>query len=309
MSPITWHGIIPPVCTPFTSDGAIDRASLEQLTRFLLDAGVHGLFMLGSTSEAATLTTAQRAEILEIAVGTVAGQVPVLAGVIDMGTAQMIAHGRIAKRIGVDALVSTAPFYIRPGTEEIITHFIMLREEVDLPVFAYEIPQNVQTVIGPDTMIRLAEEGLISGCKDSSGNEGGFRRVVLGGRNIDGFAAFTGSELTADAAMWMGASGIVPGLGNVDPAGYVALYDAAVCGDWDTARREQERLVHLFDITTVGHGRIGHTASALGGFKTALQVRGIIASNTMGRPMPSLNADKTAGVRAILETAGVHHVD
>jgi len=304
--PGNFGGVVPPVCTPFTADYEIDVPSLEALIRFQLDAGVHGLFMLGSTSETAVVTDAQREQVLDIAVRIAGGQVPVLAGVIDMGTAQVIEHARTAKRLGVDGLVSTAPFYIRPGQAEIIEHFRALKEAVDLPVFAYEIPSNVQTSIARATMATMAREGLIVGLKDSSGNEGNFRGMLLDTKDVDGFAVFTGSELTVDAALLMGADGVVPGLGNVDPAGYVRLYDLMRAGDIDAARAEQERLFRLFDIIwQATPGRTGFTASALGGFKTALMLRGVIKTNVLGRPMTQLNDEETDRIRDILVASGL----
>jgi len=298
-------GVIPPVCTPFTEDNDLDLASLERLVRFLLDDGVTGLFMLGSHSETATLTDAQRSQAIEVAVGVAAGQVPVLAGVIDMGTARMVAHGQAAKALGVDGLVATAPFYIRPSQGEIIEHYRQLHAAVDLPVFAYDIPQNVQTKLDRPTIATLAAEGTIAGLKDSSGNDGNFRGVLLDTREIEGFAVLTGSETTVDNALLMGAHGVVPGIGNVDPGGFVRIFNAISSGEIDGARREQERLFKLFAITAQATGRIGHTASALGGFKTALMLRGVIATNVPGRPMTRLNDAEVEGVRQVLVKAGL----
>ncbi len=299
-------GIIPPVCTPFTEDGEIDVASLERLIGHLLDHGVHGLFMLGSTSETATLSDRERETIIEVAVRTVAGQVPVLAGVIDMSTRRMIEHGQTARRLGVDGLVATAPFYIRPSQAEIANHYRTLRAAVDLPILANDIPQNVHLKLERATLATLAREGVIAGLKDSSGEEGNFRGVLIDSQKVDGFATFTGSETMVDAILQAGASGCVPGIGNVDPAGFVRIFDAVRAGDLDTARTEQDRLFKLFAITRQAkRPEVGHTASALGGFKTALQLLGVIATNVPGRPMTRLNEAETEGVRAVLVEAGL----
>lgn len=304
--PRQFGGIVPPVCTPLTVDHAIDIPSLERLIGFLLDAGVHGLFMLGSTSEAAALSDSQRQQVLDVAVRTVAGQVPVLAGIIDLGTAQVIDLALIARRLGVDGLVATAPFYIRPSQSEIIGHFSALRRATDLPIYAYEVPPNVQSTIERSTIVAMAEQGLIAGLKDSSGDEANFRAMLLDTREIDGFSAFTGSELLVDSALLMGAHGAVPGLGNVDPAGYVRIHAAINEGDFDRARCEQERLIRLFAIVhQASPGRTGRTASALGGFKTALQLRGVIATNVLARPMTRLNDEETGRIRQLLIEADV----
>lgn len=304
--PEKFGGIVPPVATPFTEDGEIDVPSLERLLRYLMDGGVHGLFVLGSTAEMAALSDAQREQVIEVAVNTAAGQVPVIAGIIDMGTPAVIEHGRIAERLGADAVVATAPYYIRPNQEEIKRHFRTLNDAIDVPLIAYDIPPNIQVVLDRSTIVELAQEKVIVGLKDSSGNEPNFRGVVMETRDIDGFAVFTGAELTCDYAMLAGADGIVPGLGNVDPAGYVRLYDLCRAGTWDEARAEQERLYRLFNIIwQATPGRTGFTASALGGFKTALQLLGVISTNVMAAPMTALDAEETGRIRTILVESGL----
>lgn len=304
--PEQFGGIVPPVCTPFTVSGEIDVPSLERLLRHLMDGGVHGLFVLGSSAEMAALSDAQREQVIETTVRFAGGQVPVITGIIDMGTAAVIEHAHIAERLGSDAVVATAPYYIRPNQEEIKRHFRALKDAVDVPVIAYDIPPNVYTFLERATLVELAREGTIAGLKDSSGNEPNFRGVVMETRDINGFAAFTGAELTCDYAMLAGADGIVPGLGNVDPAGYVRLYDLGKAGKWEEARAEQERLYRLFDIILQATpGRTGFTAAALGGFKTALRELGVIETNVMAPPMTALDDDEAGRIRNILAQGGL----
>lgn len=310
--PKPFGGIVPPLCTPMTEDFEVDAPSLRRLIDFQIAAGVHGLFVLGSTSETVFLTNAQRATVLRVAVETVAGRVPVLAGCIDMTTARVLELAQVAADSGADALVLTAPFYTRTSQQEIIEHFRIVHQNVTLPLFAYDIPVSVQTKLAFDTVMTLAREGTIAGLKDSSGNESNFRALVMALRPLD-LAVFTGSELLVDTALMLGASGSVPGLGNVDPEGYVRLYDAARAGDWEFARREQERLFRLYSIVNVGLGepspRMSLGSSAIGGFKTALRERGIIATNVTGRPQIPLNDTEVAHVRQALAEAGLGAVD
>lgn len=106
--------------------------------------------------------------------------------------------------------------------------------------------------------------------------------------------------------MLSGADGSVPGLGNVDPHGYVRLHEAAVRGDWAAAKAEQDRLVALFDIVgAAAPGTASATAAGLGAFKTALMLRGIIATNVMSPPMRRLDAAETARIAAHLDRAGL----
>ncbi|MEW2488619.1 dihydrodipicolinate synthase family protein [Streptomyces sp. NPDC048411] len=308
------HGVVPPVCTPLESHGEVDTASLAELVEHLIGGGVHGLFALGSTSEVAYLTDEQRATTLETVVRVTDGRVPVLAGVIDTTTARVAEHARTAAGLGADALVATAPFYTRTHGKEIAQHFRRLRTAVDLPLFAYDIPVAVHSKLSSALVRELAEDGTLAGLKDSSGDEGGLRRLIveLGGREgrregpAPEFSILTGSELTVDAALLAGVDGVVPGIGNVDPAGYVRLYDAARAGDWALAAREQERLVALFAMVDAGpEADMGRSSSALGAFKAALQLLGVIACGNTAFPQIPLSDESVALVAQRLHAAGL----
>lgn len=303
---IELHGVIPPLVTPIGGDGEVDQRSMEKLVAFQLDAGVHGVFLGGSTGEVALLDGARQRAALEVAVGVVAGAVPVLAGAIDTGTLRVIERARQAAEIGADAIVVTSPFYVQPHRSEIVAHFDAVRDAIDVPVVAYDIPSATAVPVGAEVVCELAASGTVVAAKDSSGDFAGFRRIL---REAPGFPAFTGSELFADSAVALGAAGIVPGLGNIDPHGYVRLYEAAKSGDLAAAAAEQDRLARLFDITTVAdRGRIGHTAGALGSFKAALAARGVIANAATLPPSAPLNVAEVAAIRGILDELDLERI-
>lgn len=298
-------GVIPPLCTPLTPQRDLDVASLERLCRHLLDAGATGLFIGGSTGEAAYLTDDVRARVLEVVVRYTAGQVPVFAGVIDMTTPRVIQHARTAEKLGADALVATAPYYAPTHPAEIGVHFRTIRSTVDLPLMAYDIPSAVHTKLPATVVAELASDGVLQGLKDSSGDLDGMR-TVLQLVDVDGFKVFTGSEIMADIGLQLGAHGIVPGVGNVDPEGFVRLYEAGRRGDWTAAAREQERLRRLFKLVGVGDSsRMGRYSSAIGAFKAGLVYRGVIAHGTTSLPMIPLSESETAAVRTYLVEAGL----
>lgn len=302
-------GVIPPVVTPLSIDGSVDIASLRNLLDFLLDGGVSGLFVLGSSSEVAYLTDAQRAEVLKATVDHVAGRVPVLAGVIDMTTPRVIEHAKVATALGADGIVATAPFYTRVSDVEVERHFRGIRTAIDLPLYAYDIPVCVHSKLSPGLLAKLGSEGVLAGIKDSSGDEGSLRGLIIERRNnpnLANFAILTGAELTVDSALNMGADGVVPGLGNVDPAGYVRLFNLATAGKTEEARAEQERLHALFQLVNAGTpGRMGPNSSAIGAFKAGLMLQGIIASPTTSEPQVPLNAAEIDVVAKHLDHAGL----
>jgi 4-hydroxy-tetrahydrodipicolinate synthase len=297
------HGVVPPVVTPLAPDFTVDFASFTRVIEHLIKGGVHGLFFLGSTGEVVFHGEAARRSILEHAVKVVNGRLPVLAGVVDAATDRVVAHARAARSIGVDGVVVTAPFYTRTSQAEIIDHFRFIREAAGLPVIAYDIPVCVHVKLDRSTVATLAQEGTIAGLKDSSGDDGNFRAVMM--ETAGKIWAMTGSELVVDSALLAGAQGVVPGLGNVDPAGYVRIYDAAQRGDWAAARREQERLCRFFGMVNAGLPRTSFGASGVGSFKTAMKALGIIDHNTMARPQRTLNAEEEQVVLRYVREAGL----
>ncbi|MDE1179340.1 dihydrodipicolinate synthase family protein [Paraburkholderia sp.] len=305
MSQLSLHGIVPPVITPLTPDMQIDEASLRRVVRHLIDGGVHGLFILGSSSEVVFLDAARRADVIRVAVDEAAGRVPVIAGVIDTATDRCVDHAKQAAALGVDGLVLTAPFYTRTSQAEIVDHFCYVRDAVDLPLIAYDIPVCVHIKLERDTLRTLYERKAIVALKDSSGDDGNMRMVIRDFAGAPDFTVLTGSEITVDYALLGGAHGAVPGLANVDPAGYVRLYDAAKAGDWDTARAEQQRLIALFEIVFQGFPDTSRNASGVGGFKTAMQAMGLLTDRHMNRPNAVLSDVHAAKVRAIVEQSGL----
>lgn len=303
-------GVVPPVCTPFTPDGDVDVRSLERLVGHLLDHGVDGLFALGSSSEAAFLTDRQRALVLRTVVDRAEGRVPVLAGVIDMTTPRVLEHAQEAAKAGCDGLVATGPFYARTHPAEIERHFRLIAAAVDVPLYAYDVPVSVHSKLDARMLLDLAAEGVLAGLKDSSGDDAGLRNLLVARRDrgeaLDGFSVLTGSEVTVDFAFDMGVDGVVPGLGNVDPAGYVRLHRLCRSGDHVTARQEQERLLRLMELAHAGGtSRMGRGSSALGGFKVALHLLGVIDCPVTAAPQIPYNDAETAVVRGLLADAGL----
>lgn len=301
-----FHGIIPPLLTPRTESGEIDRAGITALVDHLVAGGVHGIFALGSSGEVPYLTSAERDLVLRAAIEAADGRVPVLVGVSEQTTTRVLEEADRLLAIGGDAVVVTTPFYALSDAAEVERHMRTIAAHVSVPVFAYDVPVRTHMKMPLDVIVRLAKEGVIAGVKDSSGDDIGFRRLLLATRDLPDFAVFTGHEVVTDGAMLGGAAGIVPGLGNVDPAGYVRIYEAAKAGDWASAVAEQDRLARLFDITgAAAPGRVSAGAAGLGGFKTALQLMGIIGSNRMAEPMEALDAAEAEQVREIITAAGL----
>ena len=288
----TFRGVIPPVVTPLTADRELDRASLARSVDRMINAGVDGLFFLGSSGEVVFSTDVRRRQIVSAGVEAVAGRVPVLVGCIDTETNRVIEHAKEAKALGADAIVATAPFYALGGITEIERHFRLIHEAVDLPLFAYDIPVCVHVKLPGDLLVRLGKDGVLAGVKDSSNDDVSFRFLVDdNNRAGHPLTLLTGQEVVVDGAYMAGADGSVPGLGNVEPAGYVRMWKAYESGDWETVRKEQDALSALMRIVTAASGVSGYGAG-VGAFKTALALLGVFDTNQM--PDPVKTADEVA---------------
>ena len=298
------RGVIPPLVTPFDSRGELDERSLTRLIEHVLQAGVHGIFALGSTGEMAALTLDERLRVVDVVVRTCARRVPVLVGITETSTRRAVELGKRMASLGIDAVVVAPPYYHQNSQAELVRHFREIAGSLGLPVVAYNVPSLVKTAIEPRTVELLAREGTIVGLKDSGGDMVAFRQCLLRTRELPGFRVLTGMELLVDAALQMGAHGCVPGLGNVAPREYVRLYEAALRGDWETARRVQERLVRLFEICYQGTPDMSYASAALSGFKSALRWLGILASAGMAGPWSTLPYDSEARVREVLIREG-----
>ena len=278
------RGVVPPVVVPDTPDHELDVPSFERLINYMIDAGVDGLFFLGSSGEVVFSTDERRRQIITEAIRIVDHRVPVLVGIIDTETERVLEHGKVAQELGADALVATAPFYALGGMTEVEEHFRILHEELDLPIFAYDIPVCVHTKLPWPLLVKL-------GCQE---NEKAGHPLSL----------LTGHEIVVDGAYLSGADGSVPGLANVEPGGYVRMWKAAEAGDWATVKKEQDRvneISHIFDVTSGVQGYAG----GVGAFKTALMLLGIFDSNTMPRPVKALEGANVEAIKKVLVDNGL----
>ena len=304
-SNVPFSGVVPPVVTPDTPDHQLDVVSFERSINRLIEAGVDGLFFLGSSGEVVFATDERRDQIVCEAVRIVDHRVPVLVGIIDTETERVLEHGRRALALGADALVATAPFYALGGPADVEEHFRILHQELDAPLFAYDIPVCVHTKLPWKMLARLGAEGVLAGVKDSSGDDVSFRYLVQENeKNGHPLTLLTGHEIVVDGALLSGADGSVPGLANVEPEGYVRMWKAAQEGNWAEVKREQDRLneiSHIFDVTT---GVQGYGAG-VGAFKCALNLMGIFDSDQMPRPVKPLDGQNREAIKQVLIANGL----
>lgn len=265
-------GVIPPMVTPLKSRDELDCAGLERLIEHILEGGVHGLFLLGTTGEAPSLSYRLRRELLERACRQVAGRVLVLVGITDTAFVESVNMARCAADAGARGVVLAAPYYFPAGQEELLEYLQHLVPELPLPMFLYNMPSTTKLVFEPQTVRRALDIPGIVGLKDSSGDMIYFHRLQRMLRDRTEFSLLVGPEELLGETVMLGGHGGVNGGANLFPQLYVELYDAAVAGNRDRVEALHEIVMHISD-TIYSTGR--HSSSFLKGLKCALNLEGI----------------------------------
>ena len=290
---IRFEGIFSPTITPLDEKERIDEtAFVKQLNR-LIDNGVHGIYLLGSSGEFTTLTNTERERAMDIATKTIAGRVPVICCVMDTSTQRVIQNIETAQQFEIDAVAAT-PGYYYPSTDDadIIQFYHAIAASTELPVLIYNIPSTAKTAIKPHTVAQLADDcNNIVGMKDSSGDWiNCLNLLTLLGERED-FAIMIGSHFIIGAAVLFGANGGVISISNVAPKQAVALYNAAKARDIDEVHRLQKWLLKLSKLYTYGQG--------VSGMKACLEIMGICKAYTTS-PLLPLNETAKAELKELL---------
>jgi 4-hydroxy-tetrahydrodipicolinate synthase len=302
MDRAAFHGIFPPVMTPLLPDETPDLASLERLLGFLLDQGVHGLWVLGTTGEFPTLDAREREAVLETAVKFAAGRVPVIAGICDASTKLAIRHGQAALQAGLDAVAVTPPYYYPNSQDELLAHYRAVHAGVDLPLFIYNFPQMVKVKLDVKTAVQLADEGTVIGIKDSQNDLQWYRDTALAtqARGLD-FRMFAGTRSLIDASILAGGHGAIPSVSNIAPAACVATYNAAQSGDYATAAEQQTMVIRWDSLPSVAQGGSANGAS-FSAMKVILKSWGVIDHDTVSQPLrPLAESERTELLKRVAE--------
>lgn len=285
------RGIIPPIVTPMQANEDVDLPRLCQLIDRLLAAGVHGIFVLGTTGEFFALDADEKRQVIATAVNHVKKRVPVFAGTGAETTREAIRLTRIAEHEGVDAVAVITPYFVQPTQAEMIDHFQRVAESTKLPLLLYTNPVpcgGVRLDVG--TVAKLAEVPNIVGIKDSAGDLTTLVEYVRATPST--FAVFQGRDTLIEPALQFGAKGAVPGCANIVPRLCVNIYEAHVRGDHAAARAAQLRLspVRL----------VGSAGTAPGGIKAAMNAVGVPVGPSRS-PIGPLTAEQRQRVLAALE--------
>jgi 1-pyrroline-4-hydroxy-2-carboxylate deaminase len=250
MQQADWTGVFPAITTPFGADGAVDEAFLKKHVAWLLDAGCKGVVALGSLGEGATLTFAEKVQILKVCRTVTAGRVPLVASISGLSTAECIALAKEAARVGCDGLMVLPPYVYRGDWPETEAHFSAVLSATTLSCMLYNNPIAYGTDLSAEDVQALADRHAnVHAVKESSGDVRRITavRALLGSR----LALFAGLDDMIVEAVAVGADGWVAGLVNALPSESVTLVDLAKAGRTEEALKLYAWFLPLLRFDTV----------------------------------------------------------
>ena len=238
-----FKGSITALVTPFGGDG-VDETALRELIEWQIAEGTSGLVPCGTTGESPTLSHEEHRRVIEIAIETTAGRIPVIAGVGSNSTAETLGFVLHAQKAGADGLLVVAPYYNKPTQEGIYQHFRAVDAVAELPIIVYNIPGRSVIDIQVETLARIFRDCRnVTGVKDATGNilRPSLERMACG----EQFNLLSGEDGAALGYMAHGGHGCISVTANIAPRLCAEFQNACLRGDFATALRLQDRLMPL----------------------------------------------------------------
>ncbi len=255
--------------TPFRPNLSIDFQRLDGLVDFLLEQGIDGIVPCGTTGESATLDPQEQEEVIRAVVTRVGGRVPVIAGAGTNATQDAIALAQRAEAAGADAILSVTPYYNRPTPEGLYRHFRALADAVSLPMILYNVPGRTGCNLDARTVRRLAEVPTIIGVKEASGNFSQIMELIR--TRPEGFLVLSGDDSFTLPILALGGDGVISVVANEVPREMRTLVQAALAGDFATARQWHYKLLPLMNANFLETNPIP--------VKAALALMGLVEEN------------------------------
>lgn len=296
------YGIVVPMITPLTNDDRIDVTSLEKLTDYCIDGGLHCLYPCGTTGEMMYLSLEERKLVAEVVVKTAANQVPVFIHVGAWNQSNTIELAKHAVNIGADGIGIVTPTFYTLSDQGLIDYFIAVANSVpkDFPVYLYGIKQNAINDINSFVCTEVARQcSNVIGAKYSFPDMTKIQELMT---VQDGkFDVLVGSDHMLTAAYSMGGKGTVSGNAMCIKEHYTALWNALTKNDYSLAAHIQKR------TNTLNNIMMG-TNKNIAAYKVLLQREGIIQTARMRRPMEDLTSEQRQMLLSQLDTLDFRNV-
>jgi 4-hydroxy-tetrahydrodipicolinate synthase len=230
--------------TPFRQDQSVDEVRLRELVAWQVASGIGFLVPCGTTGETPTLSRAEWLRVIDITIEVAAGRVPIVAGATSNATSDAVEKAQeVAKRKGVDAILTASPYYNKPTQEGQYQHFKAIAEAVDKPLVLYSVQGRTTVNIEPATLGRLAKIPNIVAVKEASGNMTQIAEVF--NHVPESFLVFSGDDAITLPVISLGGVGIISVVSNEIPKEMSDLTNAALKNDWEKARKIHRKYLSL----------------------------------------------------------------
>ncbi|MEO2601657.1 dihydrodipicolinate synthase family protein [Clostridium butyricum] len=236
-----FKGVIPAVLTVFDKEENIDEVGMRQLVSFLIDKGVNGLYLTGSTGEGFTMTSEERKKVVEIVIDETAGRVPVVVHVGTIGTKISIDLAKHAESVGAEGISSVPPFYWKFNENQIIKYYEDIANSCSIPMIVYNVP--LVGLLGMNAIKRLAKIENVKGIKYTALSQ--YEITQIKDEVGEEFLVYSGADEMAMSGLIAGADGIVGSFYNIMPELFINIYDAVKNKDLDEAQRLQKQAVEV----------------------------------------------------------------
>ena len=286
-------GVVIPMLTPVTTSGELDEPAVERLIEHIIQGGVRGIFVLGTTGEAASIPPRMKKRLVEKTVERVMGRVQVYAGISDNSFSTAVEAAKSFSSLGADIVVAHLPICYELNASEQEYYFRVLSETIKVPLMIYNIPSTTRMSIPVEVISRLSRIPTIVGMKDSQGDINRITEIIEAVEDRSKFAILTGSTAQSYKSLELGCDGIVPSLGNIVPGICQSLYDAFLQGDATEALLCQSQLDQLSLFMRNGLS-LGQSLAAHKTLLSALQ----ICDPSVLLPLIDLPEDKQNSIKA-----------
>ncbi|MDP8262774.1 MAG: 4-hydroxy-tetrahydrodipicolinate synthase [Candidatus Ancaeobacter aquaticus] len=282
-----FKGSIVALVTPF-KDSQVDYTKIEELVEMHVSSGTHGIVPCGTTGEAPTLDFEEHIKVIETTVKAVNKRVPVIAGTGSNSTAETVYLTEQAKKVGADAVLISTPYYNKPPQKGLYEHYKKVNDSVDIPIVLYNVPGRTAVSFTTETVTRLAELKNVVALKEASGSVDTTSQIIA----QSDITVLSGDDSLTLPLISVGAKGVISVTANVAPKEMSALVEAALKGDYDTARKMHYSLMSLFKVLFVESNPIP--------VKAALELMGKI-SGDLRLPLCRIDDANKEKVKKVLQ--------
>jgi 4-hydroxy-tetrahydrodipicolinate synthase len=286
-----FHGTGVAMITPFKLDGSVDHTALKTVIDHIINGGAEYIVSLGTTGEAATLSSDEKKAVWDTTVAQVNGRVNLVAGIGGNNTSEVLNDLKKFDSTGFDAVLSVCPYYNKPTQEGIYQHYNAIADHSPLPVILYNVPGRTGVNMTAETTLRLAHDHKnIIAMKEASGNFEQFNKIIKD--KPEDFLFISGDDPITLPLIAMGAAGVISVIGNALPGIFSTMVRMCLDGKFIEAQPLHHSLTEFTSLCFVEGNP--------GGVKSAMKLLGI-CNDTMRLPLVNVSNGIETQIKTKLE--------